>query len=222
LIHIFDVDYTVIRHSSAWYFLREALARKIVSFSQIRGIPFEWLRYKIGCANQEFIEESVKYIVGIEKGVLEQIAGDCFDRCLKANIYSGAVSLIREIRSRGETVFFATSSFHTLIKPLEHFLGISESLASTLEFKDGKTTGRLVGESFFGVRKKAAVMAWLEKRALRPEELCFYSDSYTDLPLLEYCGKPVAINPDRFLEREAKNRGWQIFRFKQTLGQIRA
>ena len=222
MIHVFDVDYTIIRHSSTWYFLREALARKAVAFSQIRGLPIEWLRYKIGRANQEFIEEAVKRIVGVEKGVLEQIAADSFVRRLKANIYSGAVDLINEIRSRGETVFFATSSFHILIKPLEHFLGISESLASSLEFRDGKTTGRLAGESFFGVRKKAAVAAWLEKRALRPEELCFYSDSYTDLPLLEYCGKPVAINPDHFLRREAKSRGWQILRFKQTLGQIRA
>ncbi|MDR2434045.1 MAG: HAD-IB family hydrolase [Treponema sp.] len=219
MIHIFDVDYTVIRRSSTWYFLCEALARKVVAFSQIRGLPIDWFRYKMGRAKQEFIEEAVKRIVGIEKGVLEQIAEDSFVRRLKFNIYSGAVNLINEIRSRGETVLFATSSFHILIKPLEHFLGITESLASTLEFKDGKTTGRLEGESFFGERKKTAVAAWLEERALRPEELCFYSDSYTDLPLLAYCGKPVAINPDRFLEREAKKRGWQIIRFRETLGQ---
>jgi HAD superfamily hydrolase (TIGR01490 family) len=173
----------------------------------------------MGWANQEFIEDAVKRLAGIEKSVLEQIAEDSFVRRLKFNIYSGAVDLINEIRSRGETVLFATSAFHTLIKPLEHFLGITESIASTLEFRDGKTTGRLCGESFFGARKKTAVVAWLEERALRPEEICFYSDSYTDLPLLEYCGKPVAINPDRFLQREAKKRGWQIIRFRETLGQ---
>jgi phosphoserine phosphatase len=42
----------------------------------------------------------------------------------------------------------------------------------------------------------------------------FYSDSYTDLPTLELCGQPVAVNPDRFLTRAAKQRGWDMLRFK--------
>jgi phosphoserine phosphatase len=46
----------------------------------------------------------------------------------------------------------------------------------------------------------------------------FYSDSYTDLPLLEFSGHPVAVNPDRFLRREALKRGWRILRWRETLG----
>ncbi|GHV95258.1 hypothetical protein AGMMS50293_15780 [Spirochaetia bacterium] len=216
--HIFDVDYTVIRNSTTWYFLREALDRGVIGFSQIRGLPFEYIRYKLGRANQDFIEDAVKNIAGIEQSVLEDIAAACFTRRLRPNIYSGAASLIREIQNCGEQVFFATSSFHTLIKPLEQFLGITESVASTLEFASGKTTGRLVGSSFFGAKKKTAVEAWLKEHSLEPEEISFYSDSYTDLPLLEYCGHPVAVNPDRFLEREAKKRRWPILHFKETLG----
>lgn len=219
MTHIFDVDYTVIRNSTTWYFIREAITRGAIKFSQIRRLPLEWFKYKIGWANQEFIEDSIRHITGIEKGVLEQIAEDSFVRGMKPNVYSGALNLIKEIRGRGEAIFFATSSFHTLIKPLERFLGIAGSIANSLEFTDGKTTGRLVGESVFGVKKKAAVEAWLKERALPPKDLHFYSDSYTDLPLLAYCGCPVAVNPDRFLEREAKKRGWQILRFKETIGQ---
>ncbi|GHV71258.1 hypothetical protein AGMMS49928_22270 [Spirochaetia bacterium] len=215
--HIFDVDYTVIRNSTTWYFLLEAMGRGVIGFSQIRGLPFEYLRYKLGRANQDFIEDAVKHIAGIEQSVLEDIAAVCFTRRLRANIYRGAADLIKEIQNRGERVFFATSSFYTLIKPLEQFLGIEESVASTLEFAEGKTSGRLVGSSFFGAKKKGAVEAWLKERSICPGEVRFYSDSYTDLPLLEYCGQPVAVNPDRFLEREAKKRGWEIIRFKETL-----
>jgi HAD superfamily hydrolase (TIGR01490 family) len=218
VVHIFDVDYTLVRKSTSFYFLLEALKEKVISFDRIRQLPVEWLRYKMGLPNLDFIDEAVKHLAGIEKTVLEDLAETCFTRRLKPNIYTGAAGLIAEIRRRGEPVFFATSSLHTLIRPLEKFLEVTESIASALEFADGKTTGRLAGGSLFGKNKKTAVAAWLEKHKIPPANVYFYSDSYTDLPLLELCGHPVAVNPDRFLAREAKKRGWEILKFKKTLG----
>jgi phosphoserine phosphatase len=53
----------------------------------------------------------------------------------------------------------------------------------------------------------------LAKHGLTLEEATFYSDSITDLPLLECVGQPVAVNPDMRLAREAKRRGWKIDRW---------
>jgi HAD superfamily hydrolase (TIGR01490 family) len=171
----------------------------------------------MGRANIDFIENAVKHIAGIEQKVLEEIAGICFASRIKTNIYKGALELIKEAQGRGEEVLFATTSFHTLIKPLEDFFGISGSIASSLEFSGGKTTGRLAGESLFGAKKKNAVERWLAERSLGPKDLRFYSDSYTDLPLLAYCGEAIVVNPDRFLEKEAKKRGWPVLHFRETL-----
>ncbi|MDR3147897.1 MAG: haloacid dehalogenase-like hydrolase, partial [Treponema sp.] len=91
------------------------------------------------------------------------------------------------------------------------------SIASALEFADGITTGRLKGKALFGPNKLEAVRNWLELRAVEPRDLWFYSDSYTDLPLLEFSGHPVAVNPDRFLRREALRRHWTILRWRKTL-----
>jgi HAD superfamily hydrolase (TIGR01490 family) len=216
VIHIFDVDYTLIRKSTSWYFLLEAMKQRIVRFRQLAGLPFEWLRYKAGVPNQDFIEDAVKRLRGIDREQLETAAELCFTRRLRSNIYREGIRLIREIQDRGETVIFASSSFHILLRPLEAFFGVSDSIASTLEFAEGKTTGRLMGISPFGENKKTAAAAWLAKRKIPPEEVRFYSDSYTDLPLLEWCGHPVAVNPDWFLAREAKRRGWEILRFRET------
>jgi HAD superfamily hydrolase (TIGR01490 family) len=216
MIHIFDVDYTLVRKSTSWYFLLEAMKEGVIRFHQLAGLPFEWLRYKAGIPNQDFIEEAVKHLAGIEQQELENLAASCFTRRLRPNIYTEGIELIGEIHRRGETALFATSSFHTLLRPLEEFFGIRDSIASTLEFAEGKTTGRLVGLSAFGKNKRTAVIAWLEERRIPPEAVRFYSDSYTDLPLLEWCGHPVAVNPDRFLAREAKRRGWEILRFRKT------
>jgi HAD superfamily hydrolase (TIGR01490 family) len=218
VLHIFDVDYTIIKRPSSLYFLLEALGEKVISIGQIGRLPFEWFRYKIGLPNQDFIEEAVKHIAGIEKTVLEQLAAACFEHRVRRNIYRGAVELIEKIKNRGGKVIFATSSISIMIEPLEKFFGVTESIASALEFSRGKTTGRLCGNAFFGGKKKTAVEFRLKRYSIRPEEVYFYSDSYTDLPLLEFCGHPAAVNPDRFLAREAKKRGWEILRFKDTLG----
>ena len=218
MIHIFDVDYTVVKRPSMWYFLREALHKGIVRFSQVYQLPLDWLRYKLGHPNMNFIEDAIKHFAGIEQGILEQIAQACFDLYMKPDIYADVANRIREAIGRGEKVIFATSSFHTIIQPLERFFGIEDSIASALEFCDGRTTGRIIGVSFFGPHKKTAVEMWLGKNGLYPNEVCFYTDSYTDLSLLKLCGKPVAVNPDWILAREAKKNGWEILRFTKTLG----
>ena len=218
MLNIFDIDNTVLKKTTTWYFLLESFSQKIIKFSQIRGLPLEWLRYKLGRPNQMFIEEAIKKLAGIDKTILEDVAQSCFENYMKKNIFLDAYKLINEMHQRKEKVIFASSSFYTLIQPLERFLGSSESVASALEFAQGKTTGRVVGESCFGISKKNAVEAWFNRQGQDPQDACFYTDSYTDLPLMEYCGQAVAVNPDRILEQAAKKHGWKILHFKKTLG----
>jgi HAD superfamily hydrolase (TIGR01490 family) len=217
-VHLFDVDYTLLRSSTSRYFLVEALKRGIISFRQLRQLPLEWLRYKMGRIHPDFIETAVKKLAGIDRGVLEDLARTCFDRRLKANLYREGLRLIAGIRRRGEAVFFASSALRTLLEPMEQFFAVDGSIASALEFAGGKTTGRLNGKALFGPNKLEAVRNWLGERSIDPETVYFYSDSYTDLPLLEFAGHPVAVNPDRFLRREARQRNWTILRWQETLG----
>jgi len=217
MTHIFDIDSTVIKNTSAWYFLREAIGAGVIKSSQIKKLPLEWLRYKFGKPNVDFIEEAVTHLAGIEREALEQAAENCFRRYMRPNIFTDAKNLINELINSGEKVIFATSSFYTIIRPLECFFGIEGSIASELEFLNNKTTGRIQGKSCFGENKKTAVETWLKVNNIKKEAAFFYSDSYTDLPLLEICGKPTAVNPDRFLAKEAKKRGWEILHFRKTI-----
>jgi HAD superfamily hydrolase (TIGR01490 family) len=214
VIHIFDIDYTIIKKPSTLYFLLEALEKKVIGFSRFWHLPFEWLRYRLGLPNHDFIEEAVKRLAGIKKTVMEETACSAFEKRTKAGIYREAEKLIRDLKSRGERICFATSSIDIIIKPLEDYFGIHESLATSLEFLDGKASGKIIGQSFFGPKKKTAVESWLADNSLKTQDLRFYSDSYTDIPLLEFCGQAVAVNPDSFLAKEARKRGWEILRFE--------
>jgi len=216
--HIFDVDLTIVRKTSAGYFLTMALQEKIIRFSQVSHLIIDWVKYKLAFPDIDFIENTVKKLSGIKKSQLERISETCFEKRIKPNIYSQAAQLIRQAAEKNEKVVFATSSFDFIIKPLERFFGIDGSISCQMEYLDGVTTGRLVGYSSFGARKKSAAQIWMEKNNINPQDVSFYSDSYTDIPLLEYCGNPVAVNPDFILLRKAKKSGWKILRFNEVLG----
>jgi HAD superfamily hydrolase (TIGR01490 family) len=217
-VHIFDVDYTLLKSSTSYYFLFQGLREKVFTARQLLRLPYEWLKYKMGLVDPDFIRKSVKFVAGIERSRLESLAERAFELRMKRNIFSRAAELIDGITSRGGTVCLATSSFDTLVKPLADFLGIAHTLASRLEFAGEKATGRIEGSAAFGEAKKNAVMLWLTEQSVPLERVSFYTDSYSDIPLLELCGNPVAVNPDWFLLRKAKKHGWKILRFKETLG----
>ena len=220
MLHIFDVDLTVVRKTTTEYFLLTAMHEKIIRFSQVNRLPFDWIKYKLALLDTDFIENTIKKLSGIEKTELLRVNEKCFEKWIKPNIYKGAAGLINDALDKGDRVIFATSSLDFIIKPLEEYFGIEGSIACELEYSDGRTTGNLIGYSSFGPKKKIAAQNWLEKNAVKKEDVSFYSDSYTDIPLLEYCGNPVAVNPDRILLREAKSRGWKIMRFKDVIGNV--
>ncbi|MCL2557024.1 MAG: HAD-IB family hydrolase [Treponema sp.] len=214
MIRIFDVDHTLIKSSSMRHFAREALGRGIARAWDLRGLAGEWIKYKLGRPDFDFVEKAVGILAGAQKDALEKAARAAFERGISRDVYPEAERAIREALDSGERVIFATSSLGIAIRPLEEFFGIEGSLACELEFQGGAATGRLLGPSPFGPKKKAVVKEWMEKNGISPAETCFYSDSYVDIPLLEFCGKAVAVNPDSRLRREAKRRGWEILRFR--------
>jgi HAD superfamily hydrolase (TIGR01490 family) len=216
-VHIFDIDYTLVRKSTSYYFLVQGLREGVFTFGQLLRLPYEWLKYKLGLVDPDFIKKAVKLLAGIDQARLENLAQNTFDLHIKQNLFTNCVNLIRELQAHGEYVCFATSSFYTLIKPIEDFLGVKESIASHLEFVDGKTTGNIVGAAAFGHGKKDAVLSWLTQKEIPLDQVSFYTDSYSDIPLLELCGRPVAVNPDRFLLKQVRKNGWEILRFKETL-----
>jgi HAD superfamily hydrolase (TIGR01490 family) len=217
-VSFFDVDNTLISGTSGAIFLWCALKERIISFSQVKRLPLEYLRYHCGIAHSDFIEKAVSYMDGIEEKSINSLVEKCVPT-IKAHIFAEGAEIIKALQKAGETVCLATSSFSDLVAPLEQFFGLQDSISSVLEYSGGKTTGRLVGKSPFGAKKKEAVEAWLATHSgVNREDITFYSDSSCDLPLLEWCGRAVAVNPDRALAHTARERGWEILRWRKLLG----
>jgi hypothetical protein len=59
--------------------------------------------------------------------------------------------------------------------------------------------------------------AMAEERGIDLADSWAYSDSVTDVPMLEAVGHPVVVNPDRGLLKVARAREWEVRRFTRPV-----
>ena len=106
-------------------------------------------------------------------------------------------------------VITATNSF--IARPIVSMYGIDNLLATELEIKNDRYTGKICGEPCFQHNKITHLNRWLEKTKLSMKNSTFYSDSINDLPMLEFVDNPVVINGDEKLKDIARKRKWRSF-----------
>ena len=123
-------------------------------------------------------------------------------------------------REAGRDTYMVTASPIEIVRGLAQELGMTDAIATVAEIVDGKYTGELSEPFCYGPGKAHGISKLAAQRGY-DLDLCYgYSDSVSDLPMLELVGHPVAVNPDRELERIARARGWPIVEFSRTAKRV--
>ena len=102
------------------------------------------------------------------------------------------------------------------MRPLASHFGVSGVIATRARIEGGRYTGELEFYSYGG-SKAEAIRSLAERVGIELEGSYAYTDSITDLPMLEAVGHPVAVNADRDLRREAEAREWDIRDFRRPV-----
>ncbi len=89
-------------------------------------------------------------------------------------------------------------------------------IATRAKIEDGKYTGEL---DFYAYAegKREAIQEETERLGIDLAESYAYSDSITDVPMLETVGHPHAVNPDKELRKIAEEREWPILQFQNPV-----
>jgi HAD superfamily hydrolase (TIGR01490 family) len=215
-IHFFDVDHTITSGSTGRRFAEAAARRGILKLRHLAIIPVNYLLYRLGGGGTSIFEGEFPILRGIERRELEEIAEEVFARRIRSTIRPELIRLIESLKAEGDIIVLATSSLDFIVEPLARTLGADKLIASGLEFENDRCTGRLE-RTMFGAKKRDEAKAFALERGVELADCSFYSDSIHDLPLLLEVGRPVAVDPDRRLAREAKKRGWRILRTSKSI-----
>lgn len=216
----FDLDKTVISKSSSLALTRPMYRAGLVSRSAVLRGAYAQLVYLALGADEKRMErakESLRALSkGWEKAKVEEIVREAVGELLDPYIYLEALDLMELHRARGRKVFIVSSSTEEVVRPLAEQFGDVEVIATIPEVVDGRYTGEI--ELYcYGEEKARLIRAAAEAHGIDLSRSYAYSDSITDVPMLEAVGHPVAVNPDRELRRIAEKRGWQIRDFRRPV-----
>jgi HAD superfamily hydrolase (TIGR01490 family) len=219
----FDLDKTVIARASimafAGDFQREGLlSRRTVA----KGLWTQLVYVHVGAGSRKLdrIRRSVLTVTrGWDQARVRQIVIGRLGPAIDPITFAEAVELIREHRQAGRRVYLVSAAPTEIVEPLAEHLGADEAVASMARVDaDGRYTGEL--ERFaYGIEKARLVEELAARDGVDLAASHAYSDSASDVPMLEAVGHPVAVNPDRALRRVARQRGWEIRHFARLLPQ---
>ena len=130
-----------------------------------------------------------------------------------------ALRKIEQHRKEGHVLAILSTSPTYMTRPVAKVLGIDEVISTQLEVEGGTFTGRVIGPACFGAGKVHWAEAMGRARSVDLDQSWFYTDSYSDMPMLERVGNRVIVNPDPRLRRTARQRGWTV---EQWRGKVAA
>jgi HAD superfamily hydrolase (TIGR01490 family) len=147
---------------------------------------------------------------------LRTVSPDMFERVVRPRLFSGARERVAADRAAGFRAVLVTGSIDAALGPVMEHFGFDDLIANRLEFRDGLATGRLLEPVIAGKRKVEAMRLLCERHGFPLAQAKAYSDSFSDLPMLEAVGDPVTVNPDRRLRRVARERGWPVLQWRAS------
>jgi HAD superfamily hydrolase (TIGR01490 family) len=216
----FDLDKTIIAKSSTLAFSRSFYAGGLISRGSVLRSAYAQFVYLVGGADHDQMEKMREFLsdlcAGWDVQTVRDIVADTLHNIVDPLVFDEAVSLIEEHRLAGRDVIIVSASGTEVVEPIGEMLGADGVIATRMEIEDGKYTG---GISYYAYaeNKATAIIELAEAKGYDLERSYAYSDSATDVHMLEIVGHPYAVNPDRELRRQATSRGWPILVFNKPV-----
>ena len=213
----FDLDKTLMQGSSGFQFARAVHEAGMLTRRQLAADALANLRFRLHGSSDEQSEALRIRIATSLQGVrvrdLDRLGVRAMQRILP-RLYPQMLTVAYAHQDAGRPVYIVTAAAHDMAQLLARVMTFDGALGSTLsEVQDGIYTGRPSGAFLYGARKAVAVRELARREGFELPACYAYSDSSSDVPMLQAVGHPVAVNPDSKLEQLARESGWEILRY---------
>lgn len=216
----FDLDKTIIAKSSTLAFSKSFQAGGLISRRAMLRSAYAQFVYLVGGADHDQMEKMRQFMsqlcAGWDVATVREIVADTLHNIVDPIVYDEAVSLIEEHRIAGRDIVIVSTSGAEVVEPIGEMLGADRVIATRMDIEDGKYTGGI--EYYAYAEEKARAIEDLARTQGYDLAACYaYSDSVTDVHMLEVVGHPHAVNPDRELRRISASRGWPVLVFTKPV-----
>ncbi|MFN2526151.1 MAG: HAD family hydrolase [Actinomycetota bacterium] len=216
----FDLDKTTVARSSPLALGRSFMTAGMIGRSTLLKSLYAQFVFNLFGADEEKMDrmrdEAAKMTAGWEQERVRQVVTEVLDEVISPLMYAEALERMHDHRAAGRLVCLVSSSPEEIVEPLAKMLRVDRWIATKSKIEDGKYTGELDFYAY-GPYKAEAMQALAEEEDIDLKGSFAYSDSITDLPMLEVVGNPVVVNPDKDLRRIAIERSWPIESFRNPV-----
>jgi HAD superfamily hydrolase (TIGR01490 family) len=212
---LFDVDKTLVSVNTAKLYVQWRMGRREAGFRDYLLLTRTLIQYTLGTLDHE---QAARYAIGTVAGYSEarmrEECRDWYERVVRKYISSHARREVDRCLSAGITCAILSASTPYVTEPLAEELGIPHLICTRLEVENGAFTGAWEPPLCYGEGKVARAQAWAQTHGVDLERSTFYTDSISDLPMLERVGSPRIVNPDPRLLLVARLRGYPVEKWK--------
>ena len=215
----FDVDNTLMRGASIYYFARGLAARNMFGPRDLVRLAWGQLAFRLrGAENADHIDAArqaaLAFVAGHKVCEIAALGEEIYDETMADRVWEGTRQLTRAHLEAGQRVWLVTATPVELASIISRRLDLTGALGTVAETRDGVYTGRLIGSLLHGEAKAVAIRALAEREGLDLSRCSAYSDSVNDLPMLSLVGHPNVVNPDADLRTVARMRNWPVHDFR--------
>ncbi|WP_371865033.1 HAD family hydrolase [Gordonia spumicola] len=212
----FDLDKTVIARSSALAFTRPFYDGGLLTRRAMLRSAVAQLQFLLANADEDHVDKLRKHVTdmctGWDADLVKSIVSETLDEVVRPVVFPEALELIRQHKDAGHDVVLVSASGIEMVEPIGDLLGVDIVRASRMRIVDGRYSGDL-DFYCYGDEKATVVHELADEYGYDLSRSYAYSDSITDLPMLEAVGHPAVVNPDKPLRHHAEANLWEILDF---------
>ncbi|MEI6229470.1 MAG: HAD family hydrolase [Actinomycetes bacterium] len=217
----FDLDMTILAVSSSLAFARPFYRSGLIGPADVLRSAVAQFSFVTSDTTHLQMEQMKRYLSALVTGwdveQVRQIVDDTYDTIIAPVVFPEAVELIAEHKAAGRDVIIISSSGDDVVDIIGQRLGVDRSVGTKVAIVDGRYTGEITFYAY--AQGKADAMQQLADEFGYDLASSFaYSDSHTDLPMLDAVGFPTAVNADSRLREIAIEREWPIRDFTKPAG----
>jgi phosphoserine phosphatase len=145
----------------------------------------------------ESLRRRLALLAGLDESALLRVYEE------RLRLSPGAERMLERLRSLGIKTLLVSSGFTFFTERLKHRLSLDYTLSNTLEFKNGKLTGKVLGRIVDASVKAAKVRELRDGLRLSREQVIAIGDGANDLAMMAETGVSIAYHAKPVVREKA-------------------